>query len=139
MHFSQSELLINILFLLFIIVLAIQSYILYRVRRSLTQASQFIQLMNVFFKEISKTHSKSASLAVNNQDVMRQLRNKSIRSNPSHGVSCQACKYRLSYVSLDRPEMDFTYACQLTRATVVLDDQCEKFEPDAESAQPSNK
>lgn len=127
-----SQTIVAVLIVVFAVVLVVQVFILIKVRRSLMQMGQFIRFINLFFREFSSVHSQSASIAVNNQTMIKRLRKNIVRSNQKD--SCSTCRFRLSFLKIDSGDMEFTYRCKFTNDAVTLDYHCAKFELDPESS-----
>jgi len=114
------------------ILLIIQVYALTRIRKTMAHVAHYLKMVNVIFREFTKTHEITAAHALEETErLANEIARRSVQSNQKK--SCQNCKFRISFVKIHSDKLGFQYQCGLTKKEIALDYSCEQFEIDLES------
>ncbi len=134
MPFDSTNVLIIVLISICIILLGIQVYVFYRIRKSLSLITQFFRFVNRIIKDMEKIQSSAVHSIQESQHILQALGKGTVKSNQKK--NCQTCKNRVSFLRFDEDAMAFTYQCKKTQKTVSLNDTCPQYEWDLESTKP---
>jgi hypothetical protein len=129
-----TNILIIVLISICIILLGIQIYVFYRIRKSLSLITQFFRFVNRIIKDMEKIQSNAVHSIQESQQTIQSLNKGSVKSNQKK--ICQSCKNRVSFLRFDENMMEFSYQCRKSKKTIVLSDSCQYYEMDLESTKP---
>lgn len=117
-----------------IILLGIQIFLFFRIRKSLSQITVFFKFVNRVIKDMEKFQISATASIQESQQIIHSLQKGSVKS--SQKKTCMICKHRVSFLRFDKDNVGFSYLCGKTKKNVTLQDTCSLFELDMESSKP---
>ncbi len=117
-----------------VVLLGIQIYVFFRIRKSLGQITVFFRFVNRVIRDMEKFQISATASIQESQQIIQTLQKGSVKTNQKK--TCMICKHRVSFLRFDKDSVGFSYLCGRSKKVVSLHDSCPMFELDMESTKP---
>jgi hypothetical protein len=134
MELSSFNTLSVVLIVVGILLLGIQIFVFFRIRKSLSQITVFFKFVNRVIKDMEKFQTSATASIQESQQIIQTFQKSSVKSNQKK--TCMICKHRVSFLRFDKDSVGFSYHCGQSKTQVSLQDSCSLFELDMESSKP---
>ncbi len=110
---------------MFAVILAVQLYLLGKMKKTMGQVSLFLRALHRVFKEFSRVNEEAVQSLKDSQELLQKFPQAAIRT--SRSKTCKNCINRLSYVKIGERTLAFEYQCRTDKRIIRLTDSCDRF------------